>query len=422
MTEALEANRDAGLAQTGKINIGMVNGFDPSSLGRLDPATQELVRRRQAAARAGLPADVRRPGRDRPRRRLPALRQPGQRISRRLQQRRLRSATATRGWSRPFTASCRRSARTPATCRMASSTSPPRIVPTFGAPIEHLMFTCTGSEANDLAVRIAKHHTGKQGVIITSEAYHGNSELTAGFSPSLGRSRRSGTGCGGFRRPTATGWRPGDGREARRRGRGRRSTISSAAATGSRPSSPTRCSPRTGSTPSPTRPARARSPRSCSRPAACSSPTRCRRASAGRASALGLPAARPVRPTSSRWASRWATAIRSPPSALAPRRGRAVRSGDALLQHLRRQQRRGEGGAGDLRRDPRREPASRTPRVGDAAPGRHPRARGEGRADRRRPRRRSLHRRRVRQRSRDEGAGSATALAASSTGCASGGC
>ena len=38
MTEPLEANRDAGLAQTGKINIGMVNGFDPSSLGRLDPA------------------------------------------------------------------------------------------------------------------------------------------------------------------------------------------------------------------------------------------------------------------------------------------------------------------------------------------------------------------------------------------------
>jgi 4-aminobutyrate aminotransferase-like enzyme len=48
------------------------------------------------------------------------------------------------------------------------------------------MFTCTGSEANDLAVRMAKHHTGNQGIIITEEAYHGNSELTAGFSPSLG--------------------------------------------------------------------------------------------------------------------------------------------------------------------------------------------------------------------------------------------
>lgn len=51
----------------------------------------------------------------------------------------------------------------------------------------HAMFTCTGSEANDLAIRIARHHTGKTGVIVTAEAYHGNSHLTAGFSPALGR-------------------------------------------------------------------------------------------------------------------------------------------------------------------------------------------------------------------------------------------
>ncbi|MGE4529359.1 MAG: aspartate aminotransferase family protein [Rhodospirillaceae bacterium] len=50
----------------------------------------------------------------------------------------------------------------------------------------HAMFTCTGSEANDLAMRIAQHQTGKRGIIITAEAYHGNSYLTAGFSPSLG--------------------------------------------------------------------------------------------------------------------------------------------------------------------------------------------------------------------------------------------
>lgn len=57
---------------------------------------------------------------------------------------------------------------------------------TFEGPKRHVMFTCTGSEANDLAIRMAKHHTGNQGIIITEEAYHGNSELTAGFSPSLG--------------------------------------------------------------------------------------------------------------------------------------------------------------------------------------------------------------------------------------------
>ena len=56
----------------------------------------------------------------------------------------------------------------------------------------HLMFTCTGSEANDLALRIAQHHTGKNGIIITSEAYHGNSHLTASLSPSLGENSHLG--------------------------------------------------------------------------------------------------------------------------------------------------------------------------------------------------------------------------------------
>ncbi|UNA30321.1 aminotransferase class III-fold pyridoxal phosphate-dependent enzyme [Klebsiella variicola subsp. variicola] len=51
----------------------------------------------------------------------------------------------------------------------------------------HTMFTCTGSESNDLAMRIARHHTGRKGVIVTAEAYHGNSAVTAGFSPSLGK-------------------------------------------------------------------------------------------------------------------------------------------------------------------------------------------------------------------------------------------
>ncbi|WP_299814490.1 aspartate aminotransferase family protein [Tardiphaga sp.] len=64
---------------------------------------------------------------------------------------------------------------------------------TFGGNIKHVMFTCTGSEANDLAMRIAKHHTGKSGIIITDEAYHGNSDLTASFSPSLGAQSPLGT-------------------------------------------------------------------------------------------------------------------------------------------------------------------------------------------------------------------------------------
>ncbi|ARB30228.1 aspartate aminotransferase family protein [Pseudomonas tolaasii] len=71
-----------------------------------------------------------------------------------------------------------------------------QLLGTFGGRVGesgHMMFTCTGSEANDLAMRIAQHHTGKKGIIITSEAYHGNSHLTAGFSPSLGASSPLGT-------------------------------------------------------------------------------------------------------------------------------------------------------------------------------------------------------------------------------------
>jgi 4-aminobutyrate aminotransferase-like enzyme len=49
------------------------------------------------------------------------------------------------------------------------------------------MFTCTGSEANDLALRIARFYTGKTGIIVTEEAYHGNSGAVAAISPSLGK-------------------------------------------------------------------------------------------------------------------------------------------------------------------------------------------------------------------------------------------
>ncbi len=68
-----------------------------------------------------------------------------------------------------------------------------KLLATFEDEIAHVMFTCTGSEANDLALRIARHHTGHKGIIVTSEAYHGNSDLTASFSPSLGENAPLGT-------------------------------------------------------------------------------------------------------------------------------------------------------------------------------------------------------------------------------------
>jgi 4-aminobutyrate aminotransferase-like enzyme len=52
--------------------------------------------------------------------------------------------------------------------------------------LAHLMLTCTGSEANDLAYRIAKVHTGGTGIIVTDTAYHGITDAVSQFSPSLG--------------------------------------------------------------------------------------------------------------------------------------------------------------------------------------------------------------------------------------------
>ncbi len=61
-----------------------------------------------------------------------------------------------------------------------------QLLSTFPAELGHVMFTCTGSEANDLAVRVAKYVTGNQGIIVTSGAYHGLTAEVSSFSPSLG--------------------------------------------------------------------------------------------------------------------------------------------------------------------------------------------------------------------------------------------
>ncbi len=55
----------------------------------------------------------------------------------------------------------------------------------FPPAFNQLMLTCTGSEANDLAIRIAEAATGGKGIVVTSNAYHGVSHLLAQMSPSL---------------------------------------------------------------------------------------------------------------------------------------------------------------------------------------------------------------------------------------------
>ena len=53
-----------------------------------------------------------------------------------------------------------------------------RLIAKFEDQLDLAMFCCTGSEANELAMRIARKHTGGTGFICTSFAYHGNSQAT----------------------------------------------------------------------------------------------------------------------------------------------------------------------------------------------------------------------------------------------------
>jgi 4-aminobutyrate aminotransferase-like enzyme len=58
-----------------------------------------------------------------------------------------------------------------------------KLLATLPAPLAHAMFTCSGSESNDLALRIAMEASGGTGVVITRFAYHGNSLATVELSP-----------------------------------------------------------------------------------------------------------------------------------------------------------------------------------------------------------------------------------------------
>ncbi|HUI58605.1 MAG TPA: aminotransferase class III-fold pyridoxal phosphate-dependent enzyme, partial [Steroidobacteraceae bacterium] len=57
-----------------------------------------------------------------------------------------------------------------------------RLLSTFHPSLSKVFFTCTGSESNELALRIARECTGHQGIISTAFAYHGNTAAVAQIS------------------------------------------------------------------------------------------------------------------------------------------------------------------------------------------------------------------------------------------------
>ena len=87
-----------------------------------------------------------------------------------------------------------------------------KLLGTFPSEIGHVMFTCTGSEANDLALRVARTCTGGTGFIVTANAYHGVTSALTELSPSLGLSLPEGSHVrlvpapGSFRKEATCGW------------------------------------------------------------------------------------------------------------------------------------------------------------------------------------------------------------------------
>jgi 4-aminobutyrate aminotransferase-like enzyme len=58
-----------------------------------------------------------------------------------------------------------------------------RLLATMPGDISNIVFTCTGSESVDLALRIARTVTGGTGFIVTENAYHGNTTTATEISP-----------------------------------------------------------------------------------------------------------------------------------------------------------------------------------------------------------------------------------------------
>lgn len=84
-----------------------------------------------------------------------------------------------------------------------------RLTATFGDGLSTAILTCTGSEANDIALRMAQAVTGRTGVIATDCTYHGNTAAVSQLStkmPPIG-------GFGGHVRhvPAPDSYRPPDG-------------------------------------------------------------------------------------------------------------------------------------------------------------------------------------------------------------------
>ena len=58
-----------------------------------------------------------------------------------------------------------------------------KLLAKFPEPLSVCFFVCTGSEANELALRLARTYTGRKDIITVTGAYHGNTNLLVDISP-----------------------------------------------------------------------------------------------------------------------------------------------------------------------------------------------------------------------------------------------
>jgi 4-aminobutyrate aminotransferase-like enzyme len=58
-----------------------------------------------------------------------------------------------------------------------------RLLSKLPEPLSVCFFVCTGSEANELALRLARNYTGQQDIITIDGAYHGNTQALIDISP-----------------------------------------------------------------------------------------------------------------------------------------------------------------------------------------------------------------------------------------------
>jgi len=69
-----------------------------------------------------------------------------------------------------------------------------RLTAKFDPSLSMLFLTCTGSEANEVALRMARLHTGKQGIICSNATYHGNTTAVDALATMFNGGKPNGSG------------------------------------------------------------------------------------------------------------------------------------------------------------------------------------------------------------------------------------